>query len=106
MSLALLEGNGGALSLMLDTEDRKLPNQDKIGEGRLWSLSGVMLCQGRYRVFRDGSGWFACDPGPLRAGEAVELELQDGERVRVLVSRLAARNCLFRPASEGVEATT
>jgi hypothetical protein len=88
---------------MLGTEDRRRPNEDKIGEGRLWSLSGAMLSQGRYRVFRDGSGWFACDPCDLRVGEEVELELEDGTRCRVQISRIAARNCLFRPSSQAAE---
>ena len=84
----------------MDIKDARVKSGvDKIGDGKLWSASNVLLSTGRYRVFRDGAGWFACDPCDLEIGQTVWLELEDGTRTPVQVSRLAPRNCLFRPAA-------
>jgi hypothetical protein len=72
------------------------PGQE-IGEGRLWSLMNSLVCTGRYCVFRDGSGWFACDVTGINVGALMWLELDSGERRRVKISRKAARNLIFRP---------
>lgn len=64
---------------------------DPSGEGRLWSKSGSLVAEGHYRIFRDGSGWFACDVSRLVTGATVVLEMADGERSPVQISRLALR---------------
>jgi hypothetical protein len=71
---------------------------DAMGDGRLWSPTGLLVVDGRYRIFKDGSGWFACDVSNIVVGSLLELELMDGARVRVQVTRKAQRNLLFRPA--------
>jgi hypothetical protein len=71
---------------------------DAMGDGRLWSPTGLLVVDGRYRIFKDGSGWFACDVTNIVVGSLLELELMDGTRVRVQVTRKAERNLLFRPA--------
>jgi hypothetical protein len=68
------------------------------GDGRLWSVDGSLVGEGRYRIFKDGSGWFACDVSNIVPGVTLQLELSTGERTPVQVSRKALRNCLFRPA--------
>ena len=87
-----------------DGQDKRVG--DASGEGKIWSLTGVLLAAGRYRLFKDGSGWFACDPCNLVLGQTVELETIDGQRLRVQISRIAERNCLFRPAPAGSPAAT
>ena len=75
-----------------------------IGDGRLLSLNGQPVGVGRYSVFGDGSGWFACDISAIEVGSILWLELDNGARRRVEISRKAPRNVLFRPVATSEEA--